>query len=319
MPIFFFLKPIRIFDWRNNYVLNYEFRHPGAIMFRTLTAQQIVRKMRGGAQAHLVRTEGNEFFVAKAPNNPQHLRTLTNEAIGAVLLRQLGICVPEAALISVPAEVLMHNAFFELGERRTPLQPGIYFGSRYPGDPAQVAVYDFMPKPLPEKVVNAGDFLGALVFDKWACNTDGRQAVFCRSNTGFRAYMIDQGYIFAGAEWQFYDAPLYGLYPFPAVYERVKSMDDFEPWLDRARHFPESVIDEAYRAIPAEWIDGSRPDLESLLDRLVARRARIPELLLDCRLARPSLFPNWSRRLARPMGTARGRRLSEGRRVGRPC
>jgi hypothetical protein len=270
-------------------------------MLRTTTACKIVRKMRGGAQAHLVQTDTSEFFVAKAPNNPQHLRTLINEAIGTILLRHLGVSTPEPALIWVPPEIVTSDDFFEMGKRRVPLQPGTYFGSRYPNDPAEVAVYDWMPNALLSKVINISDFLGALVADKWTCNTDRRQAVFCREQTGFRAYMIDQGFIFAGPDWRFYDGPLHGLCPFPAVYEQVKSLDDFEPWLHRARYFPDSIVDRAYRSIPPDWIGASRSELESLLDRLLTRRARIPAFLVDCRQARPGLFPNWTR-LTRPMG-----------------
>ena len=38
--------------------------------------------------------------------------------------------------------------------------PGRQFGSRYPGDPAKVAVYDFVPDTLLHKVRNLSDLLG---------------------------------------------------------------------------------------------------------------------------------------------------------------
>ncbi|HOQ48073.1 MAG TPA: hypothetical protein PLA43_21320 [Bryobacteraceae bacterium] len=265
------------------------------MIIRTVKASEIVRKMRGGAQSCLVRTDSNEFFVAKALDNPQHSRVVVNEMLGTVVLRQLGVLAPELALINIPPETLTPNQYFELARGRKPMQPGVYFGSRYPGDPARVAVYDFLPSRMLPKVVNLRDFCGALVFDKWVDNTDHRQAVFCRSNAGFRAYMIDQGGIFGGPDWKFHDDQRSGLYAFaPVVYQQVKSLDDFQPWLDRARYFPEKILDEVYRALPAEWIDCSRPELEALLDQLVARRLRIPDLLLGCRQAQPSLFPNWT-------------------------
>jgi hypothetical protein len=277
-------------------------------MFRTLTARRIIRKMRGCSQAHLVQTEEDEFFIVKAKDNPQHSRVPVNEAFGTVILRQVGVCAPEPALVVVPPEVLTPEMCYEMEHRRKPLQPGIYFGSRHPGDPRQVPVYDFIPNLLLQQLDNIGDFYGALVVDKWASNSDGRQAVFCRAfcTSPLRAYMIDAGNMFGEAAWLFRDAPLAGLYFAPVVYQQIRSLDDFEPWLTRARLFPEGTIDAVYRAIPSEWID-SRPDLEALLDQLLARRSRIPDLLLDCRAARPAFFPNWRRPLARPVRSAPGR------------
>jgi hypothetical protein len=55
---------------------------------------------------------------------------------------------------------------------------GKQFGSRYPGDPARLTVYDFLPDEQLRETENLADFAGMLVFDKWTCNTNGRQAVF---------------------------------------------------------------------------------------------------------------------------------------------
>ena len=39
-----------------------------------------------------------------------------------------------------------------------------------------------------------------------------------------------------------------GLYPRRLVYETVRSLDDFQPWLDQMQHFPEEVFDSALQA-----------------------------------------------------------------------
>ncbi|MGE5568576.1 MAG: HipA family kinase [Rhodospirillales bacterium] len=270
------------------------------VIIRIVKAIEIVRKMRGGAQACLVRTDGNEFFVAKALDNPQHPRVVVNEVVGNVVLRHLGVTAPEPALVHIPPETLTLNHYFELVEGRKPMKPGVYFGSRYPCDPASATVYDFLPNRMLPKVANLRDFCGVVVFDKWVDNIDHRQAVFSHSNCGFRAHMIDEGGIFGGPTWRFHDDPRSGLYRFaPVVYQQVKSLDDFQPWLDRARYFPERILDDVYRALPAEWIDDARRELEALLDQLVARRSRIPDFLLGCRQEQPSLFPNWIHRSCR--------------------
>jgi hypothetical protein len=49
---------------------------------------------------------------------------------------------------------------------------------RCPGSPAETVVYDFLPDEQLREIQNLGDFCGMLVFDKWTCNTNGRQAIF---------------------------------------------------------------------------------------------------------------------------------------------
>lgn len=76
------------------------------------------------------------------------------------------------------------------------------------------------------EVENLHDFSGMLVFDKWTCNTNGRQTLFFREPRNgleagelrYRALMIDQGFCFNAGEWNFPDAPLRGLYARNRVY-----------------------------------------------------------------------------------------------------
>jgi hypothetical protein len=263
--------------------------------------------MRGGAQSHLVEADDGGFYVVKFRNNPQHHRVLINESLGWVFLRYLQISAPQATVISVSPEFLRDNpeVSIQLGSRSIPVEPGWHFGSLYPNHPDRIAVYDFIPDTLLCQVANLRQFLGMLVFDKWTGNADGRQAIFFRSRLkqwtssgasarpGFLAWMIDQGFLFNGPHWDFPDSPVQGLYHRPLVYEPVTSLNDFEPWLDLILHFPADVIDEAYRQVPLQWLDGEEDALEQLLEKLLRRARRVPDLLEDCRRARPSLFPNW--------------------------
>ena len=137
------------------------------------------------------------------------------------------------------------------------VEPGWHFGSRYPGDPARTAVYDFLPDALLCQVANLEDFRAILVFDKWVGNADGRQSVFYRAlvrgapahagerqgRPGFVARMIDHGFACNGPNWDFPDSPLQGLYARRQVYEGVRSLADFEPWLSQVTAFPEEVMD----------------------------------------------------------------------------
>jgi hypothetical protein len=187
------------------------------------------------------------------------------------------------------------------------IQPGWHFGSRFPGDPGRNVVYDFLPDSLLQQVENVCDFRGALAFDKWTGNADSRQAVFFRARVkewlpesaahqarlGFVAQMMDQGYLFDGPRWGFSDSPLQGLYFRPTVYQQVRGLDDFQPWLERIVHFPEDVVDQTIRQIPGTWLEGEERALEELLERLMNRRKRVPELIAASRERTLSPFTNW--------------------------
>jgi hypothetical protein len=272
-------------------------------------ARRLIRKMRGGAQAHLIEASDGHFYVVKFTNNPQHRRILVNEWIASTFLHFLGISSPEIAMIRISDSFLAENpdAHIQLGTRRMPVEPGWHFGSRFPGDPARIVVYDFLPDTLLEQVQNVGDFLPMLAFDKWTGNADSRQAVFFRARLrewlpgaaihplrlGFVSQMVDNGYIFEGPHWRFTDSPIQGLYFRPMVYKSVRGLNDFQPWLDRIIHFPEEIVDQALKQIPPAWIEGDEQELTALLDRLLARRRRVPELIEACRGGRLESFPNW--------------------------
>lgn len=266
--------------------------------------------MRGGAQAHLLECNDGQFYVTKFVNNPQHRRILINEWISSIFLNYLQISVPPVAFVNLSPEFLRANPdiYIQLGSRHQDVEPGWHFGSRYPGDPAKIMVYDFLPDTLLDKVVNTAEFLGVLVFDKWMGNADARQSIFFRARlrqialpasesaprAGFVAQMIDHGYVFEGPHWRFADSPLQGLYFRPNVYQHVRGWDDFQPWLDRVQYFPEEVVDSAYKQIPPEWLAGDAAALEAMLEKLMSRRSRVADLIRDSRRGRVNPFPGWA-------------------------
>src|SRR6266571_2493707 len=115
-----------------------------------LTAVRHVRKMRGGAQSHLLEADDGHWYVVKFRNNPQHHRILVNELLASAFLDYLKIAVPETAFVQLSPAFLAANpdAHIILGAQRIAIEPGLHFGSRYPGDPSRTAVYDFLPDSL---------------------------------------------------------------------------------------------------------------------------------------------------------------------------
>src|SRR5260370_24251759 len=192
-------------------------------------ALEHIRRMRGGAQSHLMRCDDGYYYVGKFQNNPQHIRVLVNELLGTRLGARLRLPTTPVAIISVSEELirLPPDLCMEMPRARIPCRAGLQFGSRYPGNPHRLTLFDFLPDKQLMEVENLRDFSGMLVFDKWTCNTNGRQTLFFReqrdgveaSQLRYRAVMIDQGFCFNAGEGNFPDAPLRGLYDRNRVYE----------------------------------------------------------------------------------------------------
>jgi hypothetical protein len=272
-------------------------------------ARHLIRKMRGGAQAHLVEGEDGAFYVVKFINNPQHRRILINEWLACAFLRYLQIHVPDTAVVELTREFIQDNPdlYLSIGSRREQVAPGLHFGSRLAVHPDRVAVFDFLPDKLLSKIENRVDFLGALVFDKWVANADSRQAVFFRARAktwtplkgdaparvGFFAQMIDHGFAFNGPHWEFQDSPIQGLYFRTSVYDEVHSLDSFQPWVAMVENFPVEVVDFAWKEIPRDWLQEDEAPLEDLLERLLKRRSRIAALIHEIQRHRATAFANW--------------------------
>ncbi len=255
--------------------------------------------MRGGAQAQLMRCDDGHYYVVKFQNNPQHPRILVNELLGTRMAAQLGIPTPPAEVIHVSEELIRYSEelAIEVGRTRTPCQPGPQFGSRYPGQPERVVVHDFLPDKELDELENLHDFAGALVFDKWICNTNGRQSIFHRprEQARYRAAFLDQGFACNAGEWTFPDAPLRGIYMRQRVYAGVRGMESFAPWLHRLEtHITAALCDQVLTEIPPEWYGFEQGPLLGLLEKLMRRRKLVPELILAAKNSSRQPFPNWS-------------------------
>jgi hypothetical protein len=281
-----------------------------------LYAVEQIRRMRGGAQSQLMRCSDDNYYVVKFQNNPQHRRILVNELLGTRLARRLGLPTTPVEIIYVHQELinLTPELCMEMPRARVPCQAGAHFGSRYPGDPRRLTLHDFLPDEQLQKVENLHHFAGMLVFDKWTCNTNGRQTLFFREDPrgpaqghgaeargwpedrdpGYTTVMIDQGFCFNAGEWNYPDAPLRGLYARNRVYEGVIGMESFAPWMERVeKSITEKVLEETVREIPPEWYEDDYDAVLRLVEQLYRRRTRVPELLLAAKNTTRQPFPNW--------------------------
>ena len=262
---------------------------------------EFVRRMRGASQPWLVRCDGEASYIVKFQNNPQHVRVLANEMFASRLAQIVGLPVASPAFVEVSSSLLDSNPqlAFEVGEGREPIRPGTHFGSRFPGIPSQTLVVDFLPDRLLRHVADLpAVFLGALVFDKWVCNCDGRQVVFHRQAGGadspYSAAMIDQGFCFNDGDWTFPDSPMRGIYPRRLVYENVTGLDSFEPFLSRVENLKAHHLEDCAGEIPPEWCEPDPAQMPQLIDRLFARRRTVRQAIIDAKNSSLDPFPNWA-------------------------
>ena len=159
-------------------------------------------------------------------------------------------------------------------------------------------------------MTNLAEFAGILALDKWTGNCNGRQAVFARKQRErrYRAVFIDFGYCFHAGDWEFEDAPLRGVYYRNVVYQHVTGWESFEPWLTRLETTDADTIWAAAGEVPPEWYGGDLGEMEMLVEKLLARRARIRELIEDFGRSDRRPFPKW-----REMGENSGENWEETR------
>ena len=261
-------------------------------------ATQHVRKMRGGAQAHLLRASDNHFYVTKFQNNPQAVRILANEYLATKLGQVLGLPMPEVRIIEV-SEWLIHKSpdlKIELGSASGLCASGLQLGSRYVADPLETTVFDYLPEAMLTRIANWRDFPRVLAFDKWTGNSDGRQVVFVKQpqEHRYRAIFVDQGYCFNAGEWDFPDLPLRGTFARNSIYESVTGWADFEPTLSGIEKIDQEAIWNAAREIPPEWYEHNSEALSHLIVSLYQRRSLVRALITGFRNSTRNPFPNWT-------------------------
>ena len=267
-------------------------------MTTCISAVQHLRSLRGGAQSHLLRASDDACYVTKFQNNPQHIRVLANEILATKLGLALGLPMPRVEVIEV-SDWLIENTEdlrIDLGGVKIPCRSGKQLGSLYVGCESPGMTFDYLPRELLQRVVNVGDFARVLVLDKWTCNSDGRQGVFCRKtlrSQRHHATFIDQGYCFNASEWSFPDYPLRGVYASNCVYESVSGWEAFEPALIRAEEMDSDTVWRFAAEIPEEWYEGDRDGLHRLVEALHHRRGAIRKLITEFRRSSRNPFPNW--------------------------
>ena len=122
-------------------------------------------------------------YVTKFQNNPQHIRVLANEMLATNLGLALGLPMPRVEVIEVSDWLIEHteDLRIDLGGVQDSVPERQAIGIAVRGLRESCMTFDYLPRELLQGVRNLSDFARVLVLDKWTCNSDGRQAIFCES------------------------------------------------------------------------------------------------------------------------------------------
>src|SRR5579859_4171698 len=94
-------------------------------------------------------------------------------------LPSVSLPVPVTEVIEVSSWLIENTPDLRIrtGSTTVMCQPGLALAVRFVIAPLEGQVYDYIPASVLDRVRNLEAFAGMLAFDKWTCNTNGRQAV----------------------------------------------------------------------------------------------------------------------------------------------
>ena len=243
----------------------------------------VIRRLRGGSQAKLVRGDDGFLYILKCFPNPQGPNILANEWIGSIILNGLGIqCgTPSRLLLEKSIIATFPLLTLDYGDRWEGPRSGIHFASQLAGDESgQHRPQDLKPPNVERLSINRLDYLKVRLIDLWANMQDIRQYVVVP--TGLErtvtAYFIDHGHMFGGPSWEATDdskcsrlssLQMLGGIGWEAEIVR-KCIDDME------RRIP-ALLSVALTTLPSDWYQGNLKSFENTqLRRLRDFRSRTP-------------------------------------------
>ena len=156
-------------------------------------------------------------------------------------------------------------------------------------------MYDLFPSCLLNQVTNIDDFTRIFVIDHLFGQADTRQAIFARErsdeNSSYRAWMIDHGFLFGGAEWRIRDMPKHGLHFDKAVYRGADFDTLSEEVISKLHTLCADELRSATDEVAVIWLtDSERTELDQLLQAIPARIKTAHEIISFHKNALESIF-----------------------------
>jgi hypothetical protein len=248
--------------------------------FRPIRLSNVIRTMRGGSQSKLVSCDDGRHYVSKMRPNPQGPNILANEALGAMLLHELGLPCPRfisTLVCSATIRKFPKLAFGSKRELRAP-QEGLHFASRFL-DVAGSLLFDFLPESYRVRIENTADLLGIFIFDVWASHQARRQCVYRQDLRTGKIFVvfIDNGHLFGGPDWSKLDKYDYCRTVCPND-SRELSREEARTsaWISQFQKTIPPLLHQTLGLLPPAWFEG---DIDLLSTRLLERLQILPDLI----------------------------------------
>ncbi len=247
-----------------------------------LRATKFQRKMRGGSQSSLLQVEDGKYYIVKMLGNPQGSSVLFNETLGSEIMRLIGLETPVWNPIAISDQFIEDNPgmwFESAGSGLQRPSEGLHFGSQLVMPTPNENLFEILPRSWFARIRNRGSFLGALLFDLWANQSDVRQAVFLQEieNRSILATFIDHGALFGHHDARISPKRIRAMYLDPEIYQNIDVDSTLSKWTQRIATLDEStlaiLIDRA--DIPTQWYT---PEvIKRIVSRLAERRGLLRE------------------------------------------
>ena len=105
---------------------------------------------------------------------------LANELLASRVVQRVGLPVPITEVIEVSSWLIENTADLcsARGQPAFHVKHGLALAARFVIERLEGPAFNYLPASALDRVPNLNAFAGMLAFDKWTCNTNGRQAVF---------------------------------------------------------------------------------------------------------------------------------------------
>ncbi|MGE5111344.1 MAG: HipA family kinase [Acidobacteriaceae bacterium] len=244
----------------------------------------LIRSLKGKSESWLMRGSNKRYYFVKFHGNLKAPYIAFNELVASALGRKLNLPIPNATVVNIPRcftepppESHPISKLAPVGER---LQYSGFHVGIEPAAQPDTPIFDYLPTSKLKSVVNLWEAAGALVFDKWVCNTGVRQFVYSPCDQGgYRLTMIDQSCSFGGASSVFWDFQALGVYPDRCLYSNIVNLDSFEPWLSDIESISEVEIAECFESVPREWRESAPGRTSQIIRELLKRRDSVREMI----------------------------------------
>jgi hypothetical protein len=239
-----------------------------------VAAKTYLGPLSGTGRRHLVEASDGCRYVVTIPSGLWTELVPATEMICNELARRLGLAVPDAAVVSVGAEILKladrHSPEWAHAKTRCSAQPCC--GFRYLGSDAEEYAYSVARPPRDRRDRNM--LIGVLVFDIWVANFRAGQLrrVHDDATAQSSVMLVDNSQCLAGSDWTRFLTTSAFVERCTEVQLGAGNERQLREWVRRIKSLDLNSVWQLAFEIPSSWYSGRRAAIAEVLDGLDLRR-----------------------------------------------